>query len=118
MARKAANARARKTALRAWSWAQSERIDAAFFERRIATALALRERLAVPSDGVRLVHGEADGLPGLVVDRYGPASVFQCLTLGMARNADWIREALTAIKSVPSEPTNDPMAIYRLGPAT
>ena len=36
----------------------------------LARALRLRARLAVPSDGVRLVHGEADGLPGLIVDRY------------------------------------------------
>src|ERR1700759_3359197 len=50
--------------VRAWSWQASERIDAAFFERKLATALALRERLAVASDGVRLVHGEGDGLPG------------------------------------------------------
>lgn len=45
----------------------------------------------------RLCWSEADGLPGLVVDRYGPVSVFQCLTLGMARNAEWVREALAAL---------------------
>ena len=55
--------------VRAWSFDEAERIDAAFFERRIARALALRGRLAVASDGVRLVHAEADGLPGLIVDR-------------------------------------------------
>jgi len=56
--------------VRAWSFDEAERIDAAFFQRRIQSAVALRQRLAVPSNGVRLVHGEADGLPGLVVDRY------------------------------------------------
>ncbi len=61
--------------LRAWSFDEAERIDAAFFERRIARALALRARLPIASDGVRLVHGEADGLPGLVVDRYGDTLV-------------------------------------------
>ena len=45
----------------------------------------------------RLCWSEADGLPGLVVDRYGPVSVVQCLTLGMARSADWVREALGAL---------------------
>ena len=71
--------------VRAWSWEASERIDAAFFERKLATALALRERLAVPSDGVRLVHGEADGLPGLVVDRYGDILSVQFLASGVER---------------------------------
>ena len=56
--------------LRAWSFDEAERIDAAFLPRRVQRAVALRARLAVESDAVRLVHGEADGLPGLVVDRY------------------------------------------------
>jgi 23S rRNA (cytosine1962-C5)-methyltransferase len=57
--------------VRCWSFDEAERIDAGLFARRIARAVALRQRLAVASSGVRLVHGEADGLPGLVVDRYG-----------------------------------------------
>src|SRR3954469_24869936 len=57
--------------LRAWSFDEAERIDAAFLQRRVQRAVDLRRRLAVESDAVRLVHGEADGLPGLVVDRYG-----------------------------------------------
>ena len=61
--------------LRAWSFDEAERIDAAFFARRIAAAVATRARLPIASDGVRLVHGEADGLPGLVVDRYGDAAL-------------------------------------------
>ncbi len=71
--------------LRAWSFDEAERIDAAFFERRIARALALRTRLAVPSDGVRVVHGEADGLPGLIVDRYADTLVAQFLSAGAER---------------------------------
>ena len=43
--------------VRAWSFAESERIDAAFFARRVQQAVDLRARLAVPSDAVRLVHG-------------------------------------------------------------
>ena len=57
--------------LRAWSFDEAERIDPAFFARRIARALAVRGTLQIESSGVRLIHGEADGLPGLVVDRYG-----------------------------------------------
>ena len=71
--------------LRAWSFDEAERIDASFFERRIARAVALRARLAVASDSVRLIHGEADGLPGLIVDRYGDALVAQFLAAGAER---------------------------------
>ena len=71
--------------LRAWSFEEAERIDAAFFERRIARALAVRTRLAVASDGVRLIHGEADGLPGLIVDRYADTLCAQFLAVGIER---------------------------------
>ncbi|QPF72347.1 23S rRNA (cytosine(1962)-C(5))-methyltransferase RlmI [Roseateles sp. DAIF2] len=71
--------------LRAWSFDPAERIDAAFFERRVAAALAMRARLAVDSDAVRLVHGEADGLPGLIVDRYGDTLVAQFGSAGVER---------------------------------
>jgi 23S rRNA (cytosine1962-C5)-methyltransferase len=80
--------------LRAWSFDEAERIDAAFFERRIARAVALRERLAVASDGVRLVHGEADGLPGLIVDRYADTLVAQFLSAGTERWKPVIADAL------------------------
>jgi 23S rRNA (cytosine1962-C5)-methyltransferase len=61
-----------------------EPVDAAFIARRIDTALAARTRRPSPELG-RLVWSEADGLPGLVVDRYGPVVVVQCGTLGMVR---------------------------------
>jgi len=80
--------------LRAWSFDEHERIDAAFFVRRIAAAIAMRHRLAVASDGVRLVHGEADGLPGLVVDRYGDTLVAQFLAAGVERWKSAIADAL------------------------
>ncbi|MFM7703908.1 MAG: class I SAM-dependent rRNA methyltransferase [Rubrivivax sp.] len=79
--------------VRAWTFDEAERVDHAFFKRRVARALALRERLAPESDGVRLVHGEADGLPGLIVDRYGDLLSAQFLSAGMER---W-REALADI---------------------
>jgi 23S rRNA (cytosine1962-C5)-methyltransferase len=71
--------------VRAWSFDEAERIDHAFFKRRLDAALALRKRLAPASDGVRLVHGEADGLPGLIVDRYGEVLVAQFLAAGSER---------------------------------
>jgi 23S rRNA (cytosine1962-C5)-methyltransferase len=80
--------------LRAWSFDESERIDAALFARRIGAAVGMRARLAVASDAVRLVHGEADGLPGLVVDRYGDTLVAQFLAAGVERWKGVIGDAL------------------------
>jgi 23S rRNA (cytosine1962-C5)-methyltransferase len=71
--------------VRAWSFDEAERIDEGFFQRRIAQAVAMRARLAIDSDGVRLVHGEADGLPGLIVDRYGDLLSAQFLAAGTER---------------------------------
>ncbi|MBB5206355.1 23S rRNA (cytosine1962-C5)-methyltransferase [Inhella inkyongensis] len=82
--------------LRAWSWDEAERIDAEFFARRIAAALAYRQRLAVDSNGVRLVHGEADGLPGLIVDRYDDILVAQFLAAGTEQWKGVIADALLA----------------------
>jgi len=82
--------------VRAWSFIEAERIDRAFFERRVARALALRARLPVPSTGMRLVHGEADGLPGLVVDRYGDTLCAQFLAAGTDRWKDTLADLLMA----------------------
>jgi 23S rRNA (cytosine1962-C5)-methyltransferase len=85
-----------KIRVRAWSFDEAERIDAAFFARRVLAALALRRRLAVASSGVRLIHGEADGLPGLIVDRYGDVLSAQFLSAGAERWRDALCEALMA----------------------
>jgi 23S rRNA (cytosine1962-C5)-methyltransferase len=83
--------------VRAWAFDEAERIDPAFFERRLARAVALRSRLAIASDGLRLVHGEADGLPGLIVDRYGDLLVAQFLSAGTERWKATIADALLAV---------------------
>ena len=83
--------------LRAWSFAEEQRIDAAFFEQRIAAAVAIRARLPIESDGLRLVHGEADGLPGLVVDAYGDTLVAQFSSAGVERWKPAIAEALLKV---------------------
>ena len=82
--------------VRAWTFDEAERVDHAFFKRRIARALALRARLPIESDGVRLVHGEADGLPGLIVDRYGQVLSAQFLSAGMERWRDALADLLLA----------------------
>ena len=83
-----------KIRVRVWSFDEAERIDADFFERRLRAAVALRQRLAIDSDGVRLVHGESDGLPGLVVDRYGNTLVAQFGSSGVERHKALIVDAL------------------------
>lgn len=85
---------ASKIRARAWSFDEGERIDAAFLHGRIQAAFALRERLQVASDGVRLVHGESDGLPGFVVDRYGNTLVAQFLSAGAERWKKVLADAL------------------------
>jgi 23S rRNA (cytosine1962-C5)-methyltransferase len=82
--------------VRAWSFDESQRIDAAFLQQRVATAVARRTRLAIASDGQRLVHGEADGLPGLIVDRYGDLLSAQFLSAGAERWRDVLADALCA----------------------
>lgn len=56
--------------LRVWSFDENEPIDHAFFKRRVQRALAHRRAMISGTDAVRLVFGEADGLPGLIVDYY------------------------------------------------
>ncbi len=74
---------------RVWSFEPGEEIERGFFRRRIRSALAAREALQSglgqmegETDAWRLVHAESDGLPGLVVDRYGGTLVMQCLSAG------------------------------------
>lgn len=85
-----------KIRVRVWTFDEHERVDHAFFKRRVARALAFRQRLALNSDGVRLIHAEADGLPGLIVDRYGDVLSAQFLSAGMERWRDALADILLA----------------------
>ena len=71
--------------------------EAAFFGERLRAAIAYRESLAIDGDAYRLVHGEADGLPSLVVDRYGDCLVMQTLSQGMDRRAGLVAELLVEL---------------------
>ncbi len=73
-------------AVRMLTFDAEEKIDAAFYHKRLAEALAMRRALGLPSvatTAFRLVHGEGDFLPGLVVDIYGPTAVVQAHSPGM-----------------------------------
>ncbi len=72
-------------------------IDGHFFQERILSALQRRSKLFPDKDVYRLVYGEADFLPGLVVDRYGRFLVVQSLTSGMDRFLEDVLEALQTI---------------------
>jgi 23S rRNA (cytosine1962-C5)-methyltransferase len=70
--------------------------DSAWLAARMRAALTLRERL-YPKPYYRLVYGESDGLPGLVVDRYGSRCVVQIGTAGMERLKPQIQDALSQV---------------------
>ena len=69
---------------RVWTFDPAEAVDAEFFRRRIRQAIAGRITLNLEhsTDAYRLVHAESDGIPGLIVDRYGDVLVLQSLTAG------------------------------------
>ena len=87
---------ASKIRARVWSFDEAQRIDAAFFSAACARAVQARTRFDIPSNAMRLVHGESDGLPGLIVDRYGDTLVAQFTSSGVERWKDVIADALLA----------------------
>jgi 23S rRNA (cytosine1962-C5)-methyltransferase len=72
---------------RVWSFQREVEIGPDFFRQRLKSALEWREKLISPEEtnAMRLVHGESDGLPGLVVDRYDDILVVQILSYGAER---------------------------------
>ncbi len=86
---------------RVWDWRARE-IDAAFFGERIAQAARAREPLLAgdTTNSARLVHGESDGLPGVIADLYGDTVVLQLLTAGAERWRDAIADALARLPGI------------------
>ncbi len=87
---------ASKIRARVWSFDEAQRIDAAFLMAACARAVKVRGRFDIQSNAMRLVHGESDGLPGLIVDRYGDTLVAQFTSSGVERWKDVIADALLA----------------------
>lgn len=79
---------------RFWTFDAEESIDDAFFKRRVAAAVALRQSLPElrGQQGLRLIHAESDGLPGVIADQYGDTVVVQLTSAG----ADKWRNAIVA----------------------
>jgi len=85
-----------KIRARVWSFDEAQRIDGAFFAAACARAVKARARFDIESNAMRLVHGESDGLPGLIVDRYGDTLVAQFTSCGVERWKGVIADALLA----------------------
>ena len=80
---------------------EQEEIDAAWWEARLRAAWAVRRAIGLidspDTDCYRLVHGEGDNLPGLVIDIYGDVAVVQAHSVGMYRSRQAICEALRTV---------------------
>ena len=76
-----------------------QEIDPAFFARRLSDALALRKAIFDGSDAYRLVHGESDFLPGLIVDKFGDVVSVQAFSAGMDRRLPEICDAIQELLS-------------------
>jgi 23S rRNA (cytosine1962-C5)-methyltransferase len=87
-----------------------EPLDEDFLRRRLVAAWAFRQTLAYDGDAGRVVFGEGDALPGLIVDRYGDVLVMQALTRGIAARVD--RLAVLAAEVTGAR------AVYRRGDPT
>lgn len=86
-----------RIALRILTANPDEPVDAAFFARKLADAVSFRRdvlKLDAVTDAYRLVHSEADGLSGLVVDRFADTVVIEFFSAGMFKQRDVIRAAL------------------------
>ena len=81
---------------RVWSLDPDATIDAAYMHAAVEQAIAYRRDIARDANAVRLVHGESDGLPGLIVDRYADTAVMQCSSAGADRWRDVFADALLA----------------------
>ncbi len=73
---------------------KEEPVDERFWARRLKSAAALRQRVVGDTDAYRLVHGEGDLLPGLIVDRYGDLLVMQTLSFGMDCRKEMLADLL------------------------
>ena len=86
--------------IRIWTFKEQETVDDHFFKRRIQAALAHREALRIEekTNAFRLISAEADGLPGLIVDRYADFLVCQFLSVGVEY---WKNQIIDQLKILP-----------------
>ncbi len=83
-----------KIRARVWSFDEAQRIDDTYLIAKSLYSTWARSRFDIQSNAMRLVHGESDGLPGLIVDRYGDTLVAQFLSAGAERWKDVLADAM------------------------
>lgn len=108
---------------RVWSFDPDETIDDAFFKRRVAAAVDRRRALPMLVDetALRLVHAESDGLPGVIVDRYGDTLVMALTSAGADRWRDALAGALrqaTGLARIYERSDSEVRALEGLEPVT
>jgi 23S rRNA (cytosine1962-C5)-methyltransferase len=109
--------------VRFWTFDPAETVDDAFFKRRVAAAVARREVLPElrGQQGLRLIHAESDGLPGVIADRYGDTIVVQLTSAGADKWRDAIVAALikaTGCARIFERSDSDVRGLEGLAPAT
>lgn len=108
--------------VRVWTF-EDQAVDEAFLESKVCAALRARESLHLANDtqAYRLVYAESDGLPGLIVDRYGETLVLQSLTTGIERWKAALAEILlasTGLKQIYERSDSDVRDLEGLKPFT
>jgi len=108
---------------RVWSFDPEQSIDHAFIKRAVAASVARRANhpWLAGQDGVRLIHGESDGLPGVIADRYGAMVVVQLTSAGADKWRDAIVAGLvqaTGCSAVYERSDSDVRKLEGLGPVT
>lgn len=96
---KAAFSESSQIRARMWSWDPQEIIDENFFKIKIINAIQKRQKFVMTKDcdAYRLVFGESDGLPGLIIDHYGDTLVIQVLAAGIEKHRQLICDILSSI---------------------
>ena len=79
---------------------QRQDLDLDFFKRRIERAQLFRDQLKIDSQVRRVVWSESDGLPGVIVDRYGPVAILQTLTMAMDQRREMIAQVVAEVLGV------------------
>jgi 23S rRNA (cytosine1962-C5)-methyltransferase len=85
---------------RIWTWDPDQAVDEEYFHSAVRQAEALRKPLEAYTDGYRLIHAENDGLPGVVVDRYGEYLVAQFLSAPAEKFKTVLTEVLSRLEGV------------------
>lgn len=82
-------------AVRVVTYVEKEQVDERWLRERVKTAWQYRKRILRHTASCRAVYGEADGVPGLIVDKYDQVAVVQILSAAMAQRKEWITKALS-----------------------